>query len=166
MNEGVPPASGSLKFIATPAGVLVYQNTFVGETVARGPASNVHFRNNLIVAQDALDPVFAVGTYTSYSTSDYNAFRPNPGKDGAFEWNTPPAGVAADYKTAPVVHRFKTLREYSDATGQDTHSILVDYDVFQRVTPPVEGHGAELVEQNPGQMAVAVGLALRSFESL
>ena len=37
---------------------------------------------------------------------------------------------------------------------------------FQRVTPPVEGHGAELVEQNPGQMAVAVGLALRSFESL
>src|SRR2546423_9440977 len=37
---------------------------------------------------------------------------------------------------------------------------------FQRVMPPLEGHGAELVEQNPGQMAVAVGLALRSFESL
>ena len=37
---------------------------------------------------------------------------------------------------------------------------------FQRVVPPTEGMGAELVEQNPGQMAVAVGLALRSFESL
>jgi type IV pilus assembly protein PilM len=37
---------------------------------------------------------------------------------------------------------------------------------FQRVMPPTEGHGAELVENNPGQMAVAVGLALRSFESL
>jgi type IV pilus assembly protein PilM len=37
---------------------------------------------------------------------------------------------------------------------------------FQRVTPPTEGRAAELVEQNPGQMAVAVGLALRSFESL
>src|SRR3974390_2642319 len=37
---------------------------------------------------------------------------------------------------------------------------------FQRVTPPAEGLGAALVEQNPGQMAVAVGLALRSFESL
>ena len=104
------PSTGSLKFVATPAGVLVYQNTFVGETVARGPASNVHFRNNLIVAQDALEPVFAVGTYTNYSTSDYNASRPNPGKEGAFEWNTPPAGVAADYKTAPVVHRFKAAR--------------------------------------------------------
>jgi Tfp pilus assembly PilM family ATPase len=37
---------------------------------------------------------------------------------------------------------------------------------FQRVTPPADGLGAELVEKNPGQMAVAVGLALRSFESL
>ena len=37
---------------------------------------------------------------------------------------------------------------------------------FQRVMPPTEGLSAELVEQNPGQMAVAVGLALRSFESL
>jgi len=37
---------------------------------------------------------------------------------------------------------------------------------FQRVTPPVDGLAAELVEKNPGQMAVAVGLALRSFESL
>src|SRR3989440_7831401 len=37
---------------------------------------------------------------------------------------------------------------------------------FQRVTPPADGLAAELVEKNPGQMAVAVGLALRSFESL
>jgi type IV pilus assembly protein PilM len=37
---------------------------------------------------------------------------------------------------------------------------------FQRVAPPVDGVGAELVEQNAGQMAVAVGLALRSFETL
>ena len=49
--------------------------------MARGPASNVHFRNNLILSAGAtLDPVFAVGTYTNYSTSDYNGFRPNPGQ--------------------------------------------------------------------------------------
>ena len=53
------PASGSLKLIATPAGVLVYQNTFVGGVNARGPASNVHFRNNLIVSQEEADPAFA-----------------------------------------------------------------------------------------------------------
>jgi len=40
------------------------------------------------------------------------------------------------------------------------------FNPFQRIMPPAEGRGAELVEQNPGQMAVAVGLALRSFESL
>jgi type IV pilus assembly protein PilM len=36
---------------------------------------------------------------------------------------------------------------------------------FQKVEAPV-GPGAELVEQNAAQMAVAVGLALRSFEDL
>src|ERR1700734_1769036 len=32
--------------------------------------------------------------------------------------------------------RFKTLREFSEATGQDRHSVIVDYDVFQKVTAP------------------------------
>src|ERR1700691_2637850 len=40
------------------------------------------------------------------------------------------------------------------------------FNPFQRIAPPASGPGAELVEQNPGQLAVAVGLALRSFESL
>ena len=37
---------------------------------------------------------------------------------------------------------------------------------FQRIAPPVNGSGAAMVEENAGQMAVAVGLALRSFETL
>ena len=130
------PASGSIKFVATPAGVLVYNNTFIGGVNARGPASNVHFRNNLIVSQEEADQVFAVGSYTSYSTSDYNGFRLNPGKPGAFEWNTPAAGVIADYKSAPVVHRYNSLKEYSDASGNEKHSMLVDYDTFVHVTMP------------------------------
>jgi Tfp pilus assembly PilM family ATPase len=36
---------------------------------------------------------------------------------------------------------------------------------FQKIEGPV-GPGSELVEQNAAQMAVAVGLALRSFEEL
>jgi type IV pilus assembly protein PilM len=36
---------------------------------------------------------------------------------------------------------------------------------FQKVLPPM-GPGMELVEQNAGQLAVAVGLALRSFDDL
>src|SRR5256884_655461 len=40
------------------------------------------------------------------------------------------------------------------------------FNPFQRIAPPTEGPGVELIEQNAGQMAVAVGLALRSFEDL
>jgi hypothetical protein len=161
------PASGSLKFVATPAGVLVYQNTLVSEVVARGPASNVHFRNNIIVAQGALDPVFAVGTYTSYSTSDYNGFRPNPGKDDSFEWNTPPHSAVAGNKSAPGVHRFKTLAEYRAATGQEVHSVTLDYDAFVDVTLPDITDPQRLYKPDgldfrlkPGSAAVDAGVAL------
>jgi type IV pilus assembly protein PilM len=37
---------------------------------------------------------------------------------------------------------------------------------FQKIAPPAEGPAAQLVEQNAGQLAVAVGLALRSFDDL
>jgi hypothetical protein len=164
------PASGSLKLIATPAGVLVYQNTFVGGVNARGPASNVHFRNNLIVSQEEADPVFAVGTYTSYSTSDYNAFRQNPGKDDAFEWNLPAAGVVADYKSPPVAHRYKTLKEYSDASGQEKHSVLVDYDTFMNVSMPDKTDPQRLYKPDgldfrlkPGSPAIDAGAELPSI---
>jgi hypothetical protein len=164
------PASGSLKFVATPAGVLVYNNTFVGGVNARGPASNVHFRNNLIVSQEEADQVFAVGTYTSYSTSDYNAFRLNPGKPGAFEWNTPAAGVRADYKSAPVVHRYNSLKDYSDASSQDTHSVLVDFDTFMNVTMPDKTDPQRLYKPDrldfrlrPGSSAIDAGQVLPSI---
>jgi hypothetical protein len=130
------PGSGSLKYVATPAGILCYQNTFVGEVNVGGPASNEHFRNNLILAQGAAEAVFTVGTFTNYSTSDYNGFRENPSAGIAYQWNSPPFEVAADYVKPPVVRRFKTLAEYSAATGQDRHSVRIDYDVFARVTPP------------------------------
>ena len=32
--------------------------------------------------------------------------------------------------------RFKSLTEYSAATSQDKHSILIDYDAFVKVSPP------------------------------
>ena len=70
--------TGSLKYIEESAGILTYNNTIIGEGRA-GPASNETFRNNLILAQGAIDPVFAITTFTNYTTSDYNGFRPNPG---------------------------------------------------------------------------------------
>jgi hypothetical protein len=161
------PGSGSLKFVATPAGVLCYQNTFIGEVIARGPASNAHFRNNLVLAQGAGDPVFALGTYTNYSSSDYNGFRPNPTVDDAFEWNSPAFEVRADATKNPITRRFKTLAEYSRATGQDTHSVLLGYDVFVNAPIPDKSDPQRLYKTDsadlrlkPGSAAIDKGVLL------
>jgi hypothetical protein len=130
------PGAGALKYVSTPTGVLAYQNTFIGEVAVPGPAANLHFRNNLILAEGAAEAVWNVGTFTNYSTSDYNGFRPNPGAKVSFQWSSPPFDVRSDYIKPPVVRQFRTLREYQRATGQDAHSRLVDYDAFVRVTQP------------------------------
>jgi hypothetical protein len=122
--------------VSTPSGILTYNNTFVGEVAVPGPAANEHFRNNLILAQGAAGPVFAVGTFTNYSSSDYNGFAPNDGADASFQWSSPPFDVRADYAAAPVARIFRTLAEYQKATGQDLHSRLVGYDVLVNVPKP------------------------------
>jgi hypothetical protein len=127
--------TGSLKYIEGSSGIYTYNNTIIGEGRA-GPASNETFRNNLILAQGAFDPVFAITTYTNYTTSDYNGFRPNPGVAESFEWNSPALSVNADFMTTPITRRFKTLKEFTDATGQEKHSVLVDYDIFAHVPKP------------------------------
>src|SRR5262249_13860892 len=127
--------TGSLKYIEGSSGVLTYNNTIIGEGRA-GPTSNQHFRNNLILPQGAFDPVFAITTYTNYSSSDYNGFRPNPNTPDSFEWNTPAFSTQAAFGQTPVDRHYGTLREYREATKQEQHSVLVDYDVFVRVPKP------------------------------
>jgi len=68
---------GPLKVQADPSGILVYQNTYVGEITQITPASNMHFRNNLIMGQKARPALFAIDTHTPWSSSDYNGFHVN-----------------------------------------------------------------------------------------
>jgi hypothetical protein len=181
---------GSTRLTGGSAGVLFYNNTILSETAAQG-ASNVHWRNNLILGQNSSPAIFSINTYTNYSSSDYNGFRPNPGAAVSFQWNSPPSTVAADYSALTAGPRgggpggptaadgrggvsgagrggvpeagggaaasgrggaaaagrggatggasaiesraFATLAEYSAATKQDQHSVLLDYDVFVKV---------------------------------
>jgi hypothetical protein len=127
---------GYLKLVDTPAGVLIYQNTLIGQTRFAGPASNVHFLNNLILADGWSTAVLALRSFTRDSSSDYNGFRVNPGAPYSFEWDSPARGAAVDYQGKLEVHRFRTLREHSEATGQDRHSVLLDFDVFAKVPVP------------------------------
>jgi hypothetical protein len=103
-------------------------------------------RNNVILGHTAPGSfrgegaplLFGITTYTNYTSSDYNGFGPMPGAEVSFSWSSPPLPVLADYpgpgkRPALETRRFKTLTEYSRATGQDAHSVLLDYTVFQHV---------------------------------
>ena len=127
---------GPLKLIDTPAGVLIYQNTFVGQGRLMGPASNVHFLNNLILADGWADPVLNLRTFTNYSSSDYNGFYLNPSAAASFEWTSPDFGTAADFSGKLVTRTFKTLADYQKGTEQDQHSVLVDYTIFAKAEAP------------------------------
>ena len=64
-------------------------------------ASNVHYRNNLILGKSETLETFAVETNTNYSSSDYNGFRPNEGAEFSFEWSTPPLTMRANFPGEP-----------------------------------------------------------------
>jgi hypothetical protein len=143
-NIGYNLPGGSTRLTGGSAGVLFYNNTILSETA--GTPQNVHWRNNLILGQNAapsFEPgagpvLFSMTTYTNYSSSDYNGFGPMPGASISFQWNSPPSGVVADYpapgRTPDLQARdFATLDAYRQATGQDRNSILVDYTVFENV---------------------------------
>jgi hypothetical protein len=109
--------------------------------------SNLHLRNNLLLGQGTAPRVLSVDTYTNYSSSDYNGFRPNPESNEAFAWNSPPFEEIRNFyperrdaqQNVPIalIQRvFPTLEAYSNATGQDRHSRLVDYDIFVNAPMP------------------------------
>jgi len=141
---------GSTRLTNGAAGVLFYNNTILTETSA-GSSANVHWRNNLMLGENSAPAILSVNTYTNYSSSDYNGFRPNPGEAISFQWNSPPWNVVADYSSllrpppaggrgagAPAppsleMRRYASLEEYRKATHQDEHSVLVDYDIFVNV---------------------------------
>jgi hypothetical protein len=136
---------GPLKIQADPSGILVYQNTYVGEIQQITPASNMHFRNNLIMGTKARPALLAIDTHTPWSSSDYNGFHVNEGAEYSFQWSSPPRGGAVDYTSPREVRRFKTLTEYQRATGQDRNSRAVDYSVFVNAAPPDYANPTKLV---------------------
>ncbi|MEQ1908142.1 MAG: hypothetical protein ABMA15_04930 [Vicinamibacterales bacterium] len=183
--------AGSTRMTSGAAGVLFYNNTILTETSA-GSSANAHWRNNLMLGENAATAIFSVSTNTNYSSSDYNGFRPNAGAATSFQWNSPPASVAADYGPVPSAaargaattagsegdganrslenRRFAAFGEYVSATRQDSHSLLVDYDIFVNV-PRLDAKDLQAVQRlykaedvdfrlKPGSAAVDRGAAL------
>jgi hypothetical protein len=128
----------ALKFMAKPAGLIVYHNTIIAENRNTQTFSNAHFRNNLFLGTDGEKrPIAAFPNATSYSTYDYNGYRPNWGGGDQYIWIAPEKGRLHDYEIGvKSAQRFKTLAELAAATGQETHGVELDYDIFEKVRPP------------------------------
>ena len=174
-NIGYHLPGGSTRLTSGSAGVLFYNNTILSETSAAA-TSNVHWRNNLILGENSAEAIFNVNSLTGYTTSDYNGFRLNPGARTSFVWAAPPDVNGADYSSLrPGAPRqpatsFGSLAEFAAATKQDTHSVLVDYDIFQKV-PRLDAQDKATVQKvykaedldfrlKPGSAAVDKGTPL------
>jgi hypothetical protein len=127
-------APGSIKHAQHPSGLIYYHNTFVTKVDA-ARSSNFHFRNNLILGWQPSEAIFSVDSFTNYSSSDYNGFRPGPAAKHSFIWKSPSAGTTKDYTNERTERKFRTFDEYSETTGHDKHSVIIDYDIFMHVTP-------------------------------
>jgi len=174
---------GSTRLTSGSAGAVFLNNTILTETSANS-SSNVHWMNNLMLGQNSQPAILAVTTYTNYSSSDYNGFRPNPGAPYAFQWTSPEWNKAQDYRDllssignnqnpdnkVLAVRRYTSLAEYSAATHQDTHSLLLDYDTFQHV-PKLDAQDLSAIRKlydakdldfrlKPGSAAVDKGAAI------
>jgi hypothetical protein len=131
------PSGVAFKFSAKPAGLFVYHNTIIGEQVARDPSANVHWRNNLFLGRDTPNRgIMTWANATDAFSSDYNGFRPNKAVEKQFSWLGAKPGQRlyepqpGDWKT------FSSLADFRAATGQETHGLEIDFDVFERMTPP------------------------------
>jgi len=137
------PDAGSIKFSETPAGGVFYHNTWIanfspGQANCARPGcgsvgKNIELRNNLFLRQRSTAPVFQMSTTTNYSSSDYNGFFDGPGTV-PFEWNSPPFDVKIG-EAQPVIRAYANLAQYSAATGQDLHSVMIDFEIFKNVPP-------------------------------
>ena len=121
---------------AIAGGLCQLSNTIALAATHAGIALTERHAHTARIEQGAFPEIFTMDTFTNYSSSDYNGFRPNPGQANAFGWNSPPRDVVADFTRDREQRRYGSLRDYSTATGQDRHSVLVDYGDFVRVSAP------------------------------
>jgi hypothetical protein len=162
------PAGVAFKFSAKPAGLFVYHNTIIGEQVVRDPSSNMHYRNNLFLGRDTEGRgIMTWANATDAFSSDYNGFRPNKGVAAQYGWLGPKSGQRLYEPKAEDWKSFATLSEFKAATGQEAHGIEVDFDVFEKLSPPDPAgrhsvyHAMDLnFRLKPGSKAVDAGVPI------
>jgi hypothetical protein len=127
----------AFKLSAIPAGLVMYHNTLINEQTAGGPYSNAHWRNNLFMGRGTPNRgVMTWGNATENYSSDYNGFRPNPGVQEQYRWLAPKSGETTYEPTNADGRPSATLAELREATGQESHGVELDFDIFENLAPP------------------------------
>ncbi len=161
------PSGVAFKFDAHPAGVYAFHNTIIGEHLS-GPVSNSHFRNNLFLGRDTPGRGIMRQTHgTSEYSYDYNGYRPNRGAKDQFTFGAPAKGQTLYEPRREDMKTFETLAAYQAGSGQDRHSIEVDFDIFEGLVPPDHTqrhkvyHAMDLnFRLKPGAKAVDAGVVI------
>ncbi len=163
------PTGIALKFMAKPAGLYIFHNTFICENANSQIFSNSHFRNNLFMGTGTGNRPVAVFPFaTSYSTSDFNGYHTNSG-EANYRWVSPGSGKLRDYSITVTKDgkSFNDLKSLAEATGLEKNGIEVGYDIFNNLVPPdptkpgLIYHAVDLdFSLKPGSMAVDAGIRL------
>lgn len=131
------PSGVAFKFSAKPAGLFVWHNTIIGEHLLGDPSANMHFRNNLFLGRDTPNRgILVLANSTAHNTTDYNGYRPNKDVKEQYRYFKPKSGANVYEPPRDAWQSFATLKEFQAATGQETHSLEVDFDIFQKLAPP------------------------------
>ena len=162
------PSGVAFKFLGKPSGMFVYHNMIIGEQVGREPYTNTHFHNNLFLGRDTAGRgIFSWAYGTDAFSSDYNGFRPNQGVKDQYQWLAPAKGATLYEPKATDWKNFGTLADFRAATGQETHGLEVDFDIFEKLAPPSPAaryavyHAMDLnFRLKPGSKAVDAGVVI------
>jgi hypothetical protein len=131
------PSGVAFKFSAKPAGLFVWQNTIIGEHLLGDASANMHFRNNLFLGRDTPDRgILTLANSTFWNTTDYNGYRPNRDVREQYRFVQPRSGANVYEPKKEDWQVFSTLKEFQMGSGQEGHSVEVDFDIFERLSPP------------------------------
>jgi len=168
------PSGVAFKFSAKPAGLFVYHNTIIGEHIVGDPSANMHFRNNLYLGRDTPGRgILRLANATDDYSTDYNGYRPNKSVKDQYTFLGPKKGQRLYEPKQEDWRAFETLADFRAATGQETHSLEVDFDIFERLTPPDPGrrhavyHAMDLnFALKPTSKAVDAGVVIRTVNEV
>ena len=163
------PSGVAFKLSAKTTGIYLFHNTIIGENIVGDPTANAHYRNNLFLGRDTPDRgILRMANATDAFSSDYNGYRPNKGVAAQYQILAPKKGQRLYEPTKEDWRVFPTLAALSAGTGTETHSLEVDFDIFDKklVAPDASKrhavyHAMDIdLRLKPGSKAVDAGVVI------